>query len=306
MQFKVATAEVAGYLNDLIDKAGEFLAELTKARGETPGGGQEKFNAIADAMAVAAKEAAGLSQDVDQLTRVIDNMVAKGGEPEIIRWRCGRRAKRRRHRAELPKVALAAARRSFPAARCRCRARGRPAPTRLAEMPRLTAAAAAGMPPDGFERATDQIEKHIVVMEAQTAATGKAMKSRAADRTRRSCMPPRPTAIDHYSEEYAEEIEDGWRQASARPAQQAADAQRRSRKSTQLGQMVGSAMSTAFADAMSEGKKLNEVLTAWSRRCSRRRSMGDHGAVYAGRRRGIAVASLFGGLPAAPIIAPAA
>jgi hypothetical protein len=83
-QFKAGIVEVASYLDDLIVKAQNFLADINTANGVSTGSGQTKFNAMADALQVAAREAAGLPQDLDQVSRVLDNLIQKGADPGII------------------------------------------------------------------------------------------------------------------------------------------------------------------------------------------------------------------------------
>src|ERR1700743_2278257 len=84
-EFKAVSADVASYLDGLVDKANAFLASLNGANGTAPGSGQTKFDAYADALDILGKDATGAAQNVDQLTRVIDRMQASGtGDPQII------------------------------------------------------------------------------------------------------------------------------------------------------------------------------------------------------------------------------
>ncbi|WP_431014679.1 hypothetical protein [Bradyrhizobium pachyrhizi] len=83
-QFKATTSDIAGWLDDLIDKAGDLAKKALEAQNIQPGSGQEKFNRIADAVDVFRKEAQGATQDVEQLTRVIENMSKTGQDPGII------------------------------------------------------------------------------------------------------------------------------------------------------------------------------------------------------------------------------
>lgn len=84
-EFKAVSADIAAYLDGLIDKANGFIASLNLSQGIAPGSGQDKFNAIADALDVVRKDATGAAQDVAQLTRVIDQLNASGtGDKEIV------------------------------------------------------------------------------------------------------------------------------------------------------------------------------------------------------------------------------
>ena len=262
VQFKVVTAEAAGYLNDLIGKAGEFLTELTKARGETPGGGQEKFNRAAEAAAVLAKDAAGAAQDVEQLTRVIDNMMKSGGgDPEII-------ATLRRMREEAQKTAEfiqqaltmeAAKGLEFPGGKVPL-PQGRPTPPPPPKgggvLPGRGGGGGGGA--DDFERATKQIDKHTAAMQAQAATLGETAYEQELYRVQLILT---EKAIDQYGE-VSPAMNDQialTSERAARAKQALADMHHQMQQINALGQTLGSALSTAFGDAVLEGKKLNEV-----------------------------------------------
>jgi hypothetical protein len=84
-EFKAVTADIAVYLDGLIDKANGFIASLNLSNGTAAGSGQTKFDAIADAVDIVAKDSVGAAQDVAQLTRVIDQLVSSGsGDPQIV------------------------------------------------------------------------------------------------------------------------------------------------------------------------------------------------------------------------------
>jgi hypothetical protein len=84
-QFKAAVSDVAVSLDDLIDKAGKFFDDLNQANNVKAGSGQNTFNVIADQAEVASRDALGLAQNIDQVNRVIDNLRAKGADPDIIK-----------------------------------------------------------------------------------------------------------------------------------------------------------------------------------------------------------------------------
>lgn len=84
-QFKSTLADVAGYLDGLIEKANGFVDSLNKAQNIAPGSGQEKFDRFADSISIWVKELVGAKQDVDQLSSAIDHMVASGSaDPKVV------------------------------------------------------------------------------------------------------------------------------------------------------------------------------------------------------------------------------
>jgi hypothetical protein len=64
-QFKSTAADIAGWLDDLIDKANDLVKTALESQNVQPGSGQETFNRWADAAAIFAKNATGAAQDVD-------------------------------------------------------------------------------------------------------------------------------------------------------------------------------------------------------------------------------------------------
>jgi Mg2+ and Co2+ transporter CorA len=86
-QFKSVLGDTAAALDDLIDKAQAYVNTLNLSTGIKPGEGQDKFDAIADALAVVTKDAQGAAQDLDQVNRVIaryQQSTGEGGDPEIV------------------------------------------------------------------------------------------------------------------------------------------------------------------------------------------------------------------------------
>jgi len=79
-EFKSVAADVAGYLDSLIDKANGFINSLNAVM-ELRRAAVRRFDAYADAIDIVVKDAAGAAQDVDQLTRVIDRVSASGRLP---------------------------------------------------------------------------------------------------------------------------------------------------------------------------------------------------------------------------------
>ena len=120
---------------------------------------------------------------------------------------------------------------------------------------------------DEFERANDQITKHIALMEADTAAVGKGVYEQERLKTetllmegvRRKLNIAEGEAIP-INEELAAKIR-AQAEAAAKAAQKNAEAKYQLQQMNAAAQLVGSALSTAFADAILEGKKLNDVLS---------------------------------------------
>ena len=120
---------------------------------------------------------------------------------------------------------------------------------------------------DEFQRANDQITKHIALMEADTAAVGRGVYEQERLRTitllqeaeRRRLNIAEGEAIP-INEELAAKINEQ-AEAAANAAQKNAEAKYQLQQMNAAAQLVGSALSTAFADAILEGKKLNDVLS---------------------------------------------
>jgi len=110
-----------------------------------------------------------------------------------------------------------------------------------------------------YDREVDALTKKVAVMEAETAAAGTSIENRAAltEQARLYAAAEKDGIV--ITEAYAREIE-GLAGKYGQTAQAAADAAEKISQIKQAYQTVGSAVSTAFADAIVEGKKLNEVL----------------------------------------------
>lgn len=81
-QLRAATADAAVWLSELIDQASRYVSALAAANGSAPGAGQTQFNAIADAIDIVRKDVQGLAQDYDQVTRALDRLKAKA-DPDL-------------------------------------------------------------------------------------------------------------------------------------------------------------------------------------------------------------------------------
>jgi hypothetical protein len=170
-QFKSVTADVAIWLDGLIDKANDLVTATLAAQNIKPGSGQEKFNALADAAAIFAKDAAGAAQDVDQLSRVIERMRSAGKDPDIITGLELIRAKAVLTAQQLQAVAEEQAKINFP--------NGVPTPASRPASANDADPNAAKLPQrkdgtkDSYDRATESIEKHTARMDADRCALGK-------------------------------------------------------------------------------------------------------------------------------------
>jgi hypothetical protein len=113
-QFKSVSGDIAGWLDDLIDKANGLVKAALESQNIQPGSGQEKFNSYADAAAIFLKDLVGAKQDVDQLTRSIERMQASGKDPEVIAGLEVIRAKAELAAKMLQSVAEAQSKAEFP------------------------------------------------------------------------------------------------------------------------------------------------------------------------------------------------
>lgn len=173
IQFKSALGDVAGFLDDLIAKAQNFVTEFNKAHNIQSGGGQDTFNAIADALAVLARDSTGAAQDLDQVNRVIARYQASksGGDPEILGELTRIQQAAQAAADQLQRTNQQIQQTNFPGgvplpgARPSAADDGNPDPTKIPA--RKTDDAA-----DAFDRAENQIIKRTADYNAQTAAVG--------------------------------------------------------------------------------------------------------------------------------------
>ena len=117
----------------------------------------------------------------------------------------------------------------------------------------------AGDTASAYERQNDALEKQIGLMGAEAAAAGTSIENREALKAQSLLLTAAEKDGIVVTEAYAKEIEAlAGRYGAA--ALQAAEAQHRIQQINQASQVLGSAVSSAFADAIIEGKKLNEVM----------------------------------------------
>ncbi|MFK4622920.1 phage tail tape measure family protein [Bradyrhizobium diazoefficiens] len=287
-QFKAVAGDVAVALSGLIDQAADVIARLAAANGAAPGSGQDKFNALADAADVARKEALGLAQDVDQLTRVIDRMAKTGGDPDIIAGLEAARFKAQVFRMELEKAQAAAAKTEFPDGvplpGARPAAADAPDPN-AAQLPVRKKASEAR---DQFDIAVDDITKRTATIKADTAAMFENNVAQAQMRAEFRELTAIMRDNGEVTQEQIDKYEELRKTMSAQQALEAAgitltadhaakfisssqaiasatasyDAARKALTDiNNASAQVGNALSTAFADAVVEGKSLNDVLS---------------------------------------------
>lgn len=118
---------------------------------------------------------------------------------------------------------------------------------------------ATGEENKAFERANDQVTKHIALMQADAAAVGLSAGEHERLRTEATLTTAAQKQFGEVTADTKAKIE-AQADAAAKAAQQLAVATDRWAKINSAQQQFGSAISTAFADAIVEGKKLNEVL----------------------------------------------
>ncbi|WP_128917232.1 hypothetical protein [Bradyrhizobium nanningense] len=174
-QFKSTAADIAGWLDGLIDKANELVRTALESQNIKAGSGQETFNRWADAADILQKDLRGLPQDVDQVTRAIENLQASG-EPENMQIAAGLeliRAKAQLVRDMLKAAAEQQSKVEFPG--------GVPTPAARPASANNSDPNAARLPKrkdgeeaaDAYDRVTESITKHIATTNALSESQGK-------------------------------------------------------------------------------------------------------------------------------------
>ncbi len=288
-QFKAVTGDIAGWLDGLIDKAAAFVAELNKSQGTQGGSGQEKFNAIADAIEVVQKDADGLAQDFEQVNRVLERyQKSASADPGVTAALEQIRAKAQATAEQLAAVAKLASGLSVPEGVPLPGARpaAADAKTGTGKLPvRKTASESR----DQFEIGVDAITKRTATLNADTAATFQNNAAQAQFRAEFQLL----TAIQRDNGEVTQKQIDTYEKlrqtmsaqqalegagitltkehsaaflASSQNIATATSAYDRAKESldriNSASQQLGSALSSAFADAVVEGKSLNDVFSS--------------------------------------------
>jgi hypothetical protein len=121
---------------------------------------------------------------------------------------------------------------------------------------------------DEFQRANDQITKNIALLDAQTKTMFQNVGAQAAARAEASLMEAERRRLNlaegaavPINEELRKKI-DAQAAAMSRATLENAKAAQQLQRINEAYDTFGSSMSTAFADAIIEGKKLNEVLSS--------------------------------------------
>jgi hypothetical protein len=174
VQFKSVAADIAGWLDGLIDKANDLVTAAVKSQGIPSGSGQEKFDAYADAAAIFAKNASGAAQDIDQVARVIDRMQKSGkGDPEIISALELIRAKAELARQMLLQLNQSQAATIFPEGVPTPKPRPAGADDANPNAAKLPVRGKGGDTADAFDRASESIAKHTSRLDADSRSAGK-------------------------------------------------------------------------------------------------------------------------------------
>jgi hypothetical protein len=171
-QFKSVTADIAIWLDGLIEKANDLVTATLAAQNIKPGSGQDTFNAYADALDILRKDMQGTAQDAEQVSRVIERMKNSGkGDPEIVAGLELIRAKAVLTAEQLKAVADEQSKVNFP--------NGVPTPAARPASANNDDPNAAKLPnrlsgtKDAYDRATESIAKHTARLEADSESVGK-------------------------------------------------------------------------------------------------------------------------------------
>ncbi|MGJ4888959.1 hypothetical protein ACQR1Y_12235 [Bradyrhizobium sp. HKCCYLRH3099] len=270
LQFKAATADVASYLDDLIGRANTFFTELERGRS---GGKADKpdlgstFDRYADAASIAIRQEMGLAQDLETVQRVLDRVNASAN-PDA-----GLVAFLKEVRAEAELVAnrlrgiemLKNQMNGLPSAE------GVPLPReRPGDAPKSNPLAGTGrLPPrktesdtrDTLDREMDRIEKQIALNKADAESVRENTGARVQLRTEASLYAAAERAGIKNTEDYAEKIHE-MSERAGEAAEKLAKAEEQVRQLNAASATIGNALSTAFADAVVEGKNLNDVMSS--------------------------------------------
>lgn len=288
-QFKSTLADVSGWFDDLIGKANELVKTALESQNIQSGSGQATFNRWADAADILQKDLRGLPQDVDQVTRAIENL-QNSGKPENLQIAAGLeliRAKAQLARDMLKAVAEQQSKSEYPNGVPLPGARPSAAdtPTGTGVIPSRKTASNTR---DQFDIAVDSITKRTATLKADTAA---ALENNVAQAQFRAEFQELTAIMRDNGEVTQQQIDKYEELRKTMTAQQALEASgitltadhakkfissseaiatatasydKAKKTLTDLNNassQIGSALSSAFADAVVEGKNLNEVLS---------------------------------------------
>lgn len=285
-QFKAVTGDIAGWLDGLIDKAADFITAMANAQGASSGSGQSKFDAVADALDLVRKDAQGIAQDYEQVNRVLERYKKTvSADPDVIAGLEEMRTKTKAIADEAELAAKAFSAQNFPG--------GVPSPASRPSSADETTDKDAKLAKrktdtsrDQFTIAVDDITKRTATIKADTAAVfeNNAVQAqlRAEFRELTAIMRDHgevtQAQIDKYEKlrltmsaqqaltaagiTLTKEHRDAFLSSSEgiKTATSSYDKARDSlNKINSASSQLGSALSSAFADAVVEGKSLNDV-----------------------------------------------
>ncbi|MGJ5036597.1 hypothetical protein ACQR13_21025 [Bradyrhizobium sp. HKCCYLRH3059] len=291
LQFKAVTADVASWLDDLVDRAAKLMDGINRASNIQPGSGQGTFDAVADSLDILRKDAAGLPQDFEQLNRVIEHyksLSAEKQDPALLAGLEEMRDKAQQAANALRGVELLKSAAAFPEG----------VPTPQARPAAANEKTGTGVIPsrktestgrDQFDITVDQITKRTATLKADTAAV---FQNNAAQAQFRAEFQELTAIMRDHGEVTQEQIDKYEALRGSMSAQQALEASgimltkehkdaflassqaiagatsaydaaaEKLRAMNSASSQVGSALSSAFADAIVEGKSLNDVLSS--------------------------------------------
>lgn len=293
-QLRAVTADAAVWLSELIDQAARYATALAAANGAAPGDGQQKFNAIADAIDIVRRDVQGLAQDYDQVTRALERYKSKAGaDPEIIAGLEEVQKKAKETADELTRAAQARAAllggiaaSEFPGGVPTPRAR--PAANKKGPAT-IVPAKPVGEEADSFENTIEQIARRTAALNADSIAVsqnhaaqaqlraefqllnairkdeGEVTEAQIAQYTKLRAVMGAELALIQAKIQLTPEHKAAFIAASEGAAAATANYDRAREAVNRLNSAsstLGSALSTAFADAVVEGKNLNEVFSS--------------------------------------------
>lgn len=288
-QFKAVAGDIAVALGGLVDQAGDLLSKALAAGNVQAGSGQDKFNALADAADLVRKDIQGLPQDLDQIDRVLERLRNKQGvDPALIEGLEDLRAKAKATADEMRGLQVLAAKMNFPDGVPLPAARPASASDPDPNAAKLPVRKKESTARDQFDVAVDNITKRTATLKADTAAVFENNAVQAQLRAEFQELTAIMRDNGEVTQEQIDKYEELRKTMSAQQALEAAgitltadhaqkfisssqaiatatasyDAAKKALTEINAASaQVGSALSTAFSDAIVEGKNLSDVLS---------------------------------------------
>lgn len=293
-QFKVILGDIAGEFNDLIDKASEFITEFNKARGTAAGTGEQKFSSIADSLVILIRDLFDAGQSVEQLDRELDRLRKNPNVDqaivaglEEIRAKAVEAADAAKSLSQKLDDAFGSFKQfeKVPLPSARPESADRPDPNRF----RLPSRAGGAAEADAFTQESERIARHtaqinadsIAVFQNKAAQAGLRAEFQLLNAIRKDEGEVTDEQITKYTEFRATLTAD---EALRRSGIALTDEHKAAFDRLTVGitnsttaldrahlslerinsasSQLGSALSTAFADAVVEGKNLNDVFSS--------------------------------------------